>query len=114
MRDVLMENKNYFREITAANMARLSNMSHSKSSGERYFDKFLLKTILQINGLKRVKMDCEGLKRMLIDQFCSKASDVLVGNMIWRDHNFEYDSFSDVGESRVWFASKNLTPCRMY
>ena len=33
-----------------------------------------------INGLKRVKMDCEGLKIMLIDQkkhqlFCSKASD---------------------------------------
>ena len=24
-----------------------------------------------------------------------------------------YDSFSDVGESRVCFASKNLTPCRM-
>ena len=25
-----------------------------------------------------------------------------------------YDSFLDVGESRVWFASKNLTPCRMH
>ena len=25
-----------------------------------------------------------------------------------------YDSFSDVGESRVWFASKILTPCRMH
>ena len=25
-----------------------------------------------------------------------------------------YDSFSDVGESRVWFASKNLTPCGMH
>ena len=25
-----------------------------------------------------------------------------------------YDSFSDVGESQVWFASKNLTPCRMH
>ena len=25
-----------------------------------------------------------------------------------------YDSFSDVGESRVWFASKNLTPFRMH
>ena len=25
-----------------------------------------------------------------------------------------YESFSDVGESRVWFASKNLTPCRMH
>ena len=26
----------------------------------------------------------------------------------------QYDSFSDVGESRVWFAGKNLTPCRMH
>ena len=25
-----------------------------------------------------------------------------------------YESFSDVGEIRVWFASKNLTPCRMH
>ena len=25
-----------------------------------------------------------------------------------------YDSFSDVGESRVWFPSKNLTPCRLH
>ena len=25
-----------------------------------------------------------------------------------------YDSFSDVKESRVWFSSKNLTPCRMH
>ena len=25
-----------------------------------------------------------------------------------------YDSLSDVGESWVWFASKNLTPCRMH
>ena len=25
-----------------------------------------------------------------------------------------YDSLSDVPESRVWFASKNLTPCRMH
>ena len=25
-----------------------------------------------------------------------------------------YESLSDVGESRVWFASKNLTPCRMH
>ena len=25
-----------------------------------------------------------------------------------------YESFSDVGESQVWFASKNLTPCRMH
>ena len=25
-----------------------------------------------------------------------------------------YESFSDAGESRVWFASKNLTPCMMH
>ena len=25
-----------------------------------------------------------------------------------------YESLSDVWESRVWFASKNLTPCRMH
>ena len=25
-----------------------------------------------------------------------------------------YESLSAVGESRVWFASKNLTPCRMH
>ena len=25
-----------------------------------------------------------------------------------------YDSLSDVGEIRVWFASKILTPCRMH
>ena len=25
-----------------------------------------------------------------------------------------YDSFSDVGEIRVYFASKILTPCRMH
>ena len=27
---------------------------------------------------------------------------------------FVYDSFSDVGENRVYFASKILTPCRMH
>ena len=32
----------------------------------------------------------------------------------WFQHNSQYDSFSDVGESWVWFASKNLTPCRMH
>ena len=31
----------------------------------------------------------------------------------WRP-KITYDSFSDVEESRVWFASKNLTPCRMH
>ena len=30
------------------------------------------------------------------------------------EENISYESFSDVGESRVWFASKNLTPCRMH
>ena len=28
--------------------------------------------------------------------------------------NTLYESFSDVGEIRVWFASKILTPCRMH
>ena len=28
--------------------------------------------------------------------------------------NIVYDSFSDVGENRVYFASKILTPCRMH
>ena len=28
--------------------------------------------------------------------------------------NMTYDSFSDVGEIRVYFASKILTPCRMH
>ena len=28
-------------------------------------------------------------------------------------HTLWYESFSDVGERRVWFASKNLTPYRM-
>ena len=27
---------------------------------------------------------------------------------------FRYESFSDVGEIRVYFASKILTPCRMH
>ena len=26
----------------------------------------------------------------------------------------QYESFSDIGEIRVWFASKILTPCRMH
>ena len=43
-------------------------------------------------------MDCEGLKRMLIDQknisyFVHKHLIFLVGNIIWRDHNFEYDPY---------------------
>ena len=29
-------------------------------------------------------------------------------------HPLIYESLLDVGESRVWFASKNLTPCRMH
>ena len=28
--------------------------------------------------------------------------------------NCEYESLSDAGEIRVWFASKILTPCRMH
>ena len=46
-----------------------------------------------------------------------KAADVvdLQRFIIFSLHlNVIYESFSDVGESRVWFASKNLTPCRMH
>ena len=35
----------------------------------------------------------------------------------WKNCEFvksRYESLSDVGESRVWFASKNLTPCRIH
>ena len=35
-------------------------------------------------------------------------------NKTIRAYVFIYDSFSDVGESRVWFVSKNLTPCTMH
>ena len=30
------------------------------------------------------------------------------------DQQGKYESFSDVGEIRVYFASKILTPCRMH
>ena len=33
--------------------------------------------------------------------------------LLGRDH-YLYESFSDVGEIRVYFASKILTPCRMH
>ena len=36
------------------------------------------------------------------------------GEYIWPALNKPYDSFSDVGENRVYFASKILTPCRMH
>ena len=32
----------------------------------------------------------------------------------WGINALGYDSFSDVGENRVYFASKILTPCRMH
>ena len=37
-----------------------------------------------------------------------------VGEMYTCASDLAYESFSDAGESRVWFASKNLTPCRMH
>ena len=40
------------------------------------------------------------------DQFCLYLLTIQIYTV--------YDSFSDVGESRVWIASKNLTPCRMH
>ena len=36
------------------------------------------------------------------------------GTREWSVSFSVYDSFSDVPERRVWFASKNLTPCRMH
>ena len=54
----------------------------------------------------------------------TKKDKKLRNHSIWSKENtmdktrqhllFEYESFSDVGESRVWFASKILTPCRMH
>ena len=35
-------------------------------------------------------------------------------NCALRDDEAVYESFSDVGEIRVYFASKILTPCRMH
>ena len=37
-----------------------------------------------------------------------------VSNFKLKKIYFSYESFSDVGEIRVWFASKILTPCRMH
>ena len=34
--------------------------------------------------------------------------------MCHKSYCYRYESLSDVGEIRVWFASKILTPCRMH
>ena len=41
-----------------------------------------------------------------------RAQKQITSNFLTQDGG--YDSCSDVGESRVWFASKNLMPCRMH
>ena len=43
------------------------------------------------------------------NRICASEDPVYISHEYTR-----YDSFSDVGESRVWFASINLTPCRMH
>ena len=55
--------------------------------------------------------DVDGVNRNYLDSW-SPCDWV----MPWSDkaHLIEYESFSDVGESPVWFASKNLKPCRMH
>ena len=45
-------------------------------------------------------------------QELGQISEVVQAEMIHKI--FIYDKVSDVPESRVWFASKNLTPCRMH
>ena len=46
----------------------------------------------------------------MIDAYYMSLSRTAPGSF----YQHQYESFSDVGESRVWFASKNLTPCRMH
>ena len=52
------------------------------------------------------------IKRIIL----RNTSDQLIRThpLLIQPYVWPYDSFSDVGESRVWFASKNLTPCRMH
>ena len=47
-------------------------------------------------------------KNVVIVRFCDKNVECLY------IYIYIYDSFSDVGEIRVYFASKILTPCRMH
>ena len=60
----------------------------------------------------RIKEDLDGYERALntfekhLDRI-PKTNDAIL-------QKAAYDSFSDVGEIRVYFASKILTPCRMH
>ena len=44
----------------------------------------------------------------------TQNADSPVKNIVEGQYQEIYESFSDVGEIRVWFASKILTPCRMH
>ena len=46
--------------------------------------------------------------------FTTLCSPKMTTTMLKSNCRREYESFSDVGEIRVWFASKILTPCRMH
>ena len=55
--------------------------------------------------------------RELIDQLKTAVDSLLPGGefvTVSTADALVYDSFSDVGEIRVYFASKILTPCRMH
>ena len=59
-----------------------------------------------------------GFLRLVGDSICHKNYDPdddaePCGDDVNEVHT-GYDSLSDVGENRVWFASKNLTPCWMH
>ena len=46
--------------------------------------------------------------------FCKKIAWLSLNFILETSWIAPYDSLSDVGESQVWFASKNLTPCWMH
>ena len=62
----------------------------------------------------KMKRKLPAMKELLM-QICCTDTLTFSLNMIFTNDDADiYDSFSDVGESRVWFAGKNLTPCRMH
>ena len=60
-------------------------------------------------GWKWVFLHLEGLKATMYHIYTL----ILQCSCHWIGFNLRYDSLSDVPESRVCFASKNLMPCRM-
>ena len=71
----------------------------------------------RVQDLSVIASGCEGnlgetlssCNQMLFNHFLILCRPAWYG-YVWK----RYDSLSDVGESRVWFASKNLTPCRTH